>query len=98
LVITATRWKVALSQTDLFQRRQLVGRQPSSHLLVLEGIHGDEFELMVAIRRRAAKLRADELRGTLTLARVADLKPRLADFAGSLVKKGHLAFLRVLTS
>ena len=61
-----------MSQSDLFQWRRITGRQSGPHLLILGGVHGDEFEPMVAIRRLAAKVSAAELRGTLTLVPVVN--------------------------
>jgi uncharacterized protein len=50
----------------------IVGRRPGPHLLITGGVHGDEFEPMVAIRRlmRAAELAA--LCGRLTLVPVVN--------------------------
>ena len=48
------------------------GKAPGPKLLILGGIHGDEFESMWAIRRLKEALDPDELRGTVTLVPVVN--------------------------
>jgi predicted deacylase len=48
------------------------GEQPGPHLLVTGGVHGDEFEPMVAIRRLAGLVQPAMLRGRLTLVPVVN--------------------------
>jgi predicted deacylase len=45
----------------------LEGKAAGPHLLITGGVHGDEFEPMVAIRRLAAQLPARLVRGSVTL-------------------------------
>lgn len=54
------------------QRHVVQGDRPGPHLLITGGVHGDEFEPMVAIRRLIATLSADELRGRVTLVPVVN--------------------------
>ena len=48
------------------------GRNAGSHLLILAGVHGDEFEPMAAVRRLAKVLSPDELKGRVTLVPVVN--------------------------
>jgi predicted deacylase len=48
------------------------GHAAGPHLLITGGVHGDEFEPMVAIRSLIARLRSDELRGRVTLVPVVN--------------------------
>jgi predicted deacylase len=50
----------------------VAGRAPGPHLLVTGGVHGDEFEPMVAIRRLMRLPELTELRGKLTLVPVVN--------------------------
>src|SRR5882724_6296628 len=50
----------------------IVGRQPGPHLLITGGVHGDEFEPMVAIRRLMSASELTALRGQLTLVPVVN--------------------------
>ncbi len=50
----------------------IVGDQPGPHLLITGGVHGDEFEPMVAIRRLMKVVGAEKLRGKLTLVPVVN--------------------------
>jgi predicted deacylase len=50
----------------------LGGRQHGPHLLITGGIHGDEFEPPLAIRRLASRRELSDLRGTLTLVPVVN--------------------------
>ena len=43
----------------------IVGRLPGPHLLITGGVHGDEFEPMMAIRRLLVLPELKELRGKL---------------------------------
>lgn len=56
------------------QCRVIAGRSAGPHLLITGGVHGDEFEPMVAIRRllRAPELEPSRLRGRLTLVPVVN--------------------------
>lgn len=50
----------------------IAGQSPGPHLLVTGGVHGDEFEPMVAIRRLMRLPELTELRGKLTLVPVVN--------------------------
>jgi predicted deacylase len=52
--------------------RQIIGKQSGPHVLITGGVHGDEFEPMAAARRLLHSLRADELRGTVTVVPVVN--------------------------
>jgi len=52
--------------------RQIIGATDGPHLLVTGGVHGDEFEPMVAIRRLMREVDRAQLRGRLTLVPVAN--------------------------
>lgn len=54
------------------QSRSIVGERQSPHLLITGGVHGDEFEPMVAIRRLIRLLESSKLRGRVTLAPVVN--------------------------
>lgn len=56
------------------QRRVLIGREPGPHLLITGGVHGDEFEPMLAIRRlmTVPELEPSRLRGRVTLVPVVN--------------------------
>jgi len=54
------------------QKIQLAGPHDGPHLLVIGGVHGDEFEPMRALRRLAREVDATALRGRLTLVPVAN--------------------------
>lgn len=56
------------------QRRVISGQAPGPHLLITGGVHGDEFEPMVALRRlmRLPELEPARLRGRLTLVPVVN--------------------------
>ncbi|MFM2095927.1 MAG: hypothetical protein RIS70_3051, partial [Planctomycetota bacterium] len=49
------------------QAIEIPGRRSGPHLLITGGVHGDEFEPMVAIRRLAGAVSPDSLAGRLTL-------------------------------
>jgi predicted deacylase len=66
------------------QTLRIEGTRPGPHLLITGGVHGDEFEPMVAIRRLAARVKPRDLHGTLTLVPVVNeaaflLGQRVAD-------------------
>ena len=61
-----------MSTTSEFQSISLEGRRPGPRLLVIAGVHGDEFEPMVAVRRLAEAVLSDDLSGTITLVPVAN--------------------------
>jgi len=50
----------------------IVGQQPGPHLLVTGGVHGDEFEPMIAIRRLMTAPELAVLRGRVTLVPVVN--------------------------
>jgi len=52
--------------------RTITGAKPGAHLLIAGGVHGDEFESMVAIRRLMRLLEPAQLRGRLTLVPVVN--------------------------
>jgi predicted deacylase len=60
-----------MSATQL-QSRGIVGDETGPHLLITGGVHGDEFEPMVAIRRLARLLEPAMLRGRVTLVPVVN--------------------------
>src|SRR5947207_2627633 len=45
----------------------VVGRRPGPHLLITAGVHGDEWEPMVAARELARQIQPDALAGRLTI-------------------------------
>ena len=49
-----------------FRRKVITGDVGGPHLLVLGGVHGDEFESMPAIRRLMKRLQAADLRGRVS--------------------------------
>jgi predicted deacylase len=51
----------------LFDVHTTRGRRDGPHLLITAGVHGDEWEPMMAVRRLGATLDSQELRGRLTL-------------------------------
>lgn len=52
---------------DLFQKHVIEGQRAGPKLLITGGVHGDEFEPMMAVRRMIREFKRDELRGILTL-------------------------------
>jgi len=48
------------------------GQSDGPHLLILAGVHGDEFEPMVAARELIATIKAEQLCGTLTIVPVVN--------------------------
>ncbi|MEO6907746.1 MAG: M14 family metallopeptidase [Abditibacteriaceae bacterium] len=48
------------------------GQKPGQHLLILAGVHGDEFEPMAAVRKLAKVLLPKELKGRITLVPVVN--------------------------
>ena len=48
------------------------GKRPGPKLLITGGVHGDEFEPMVAIRRLAKRLHKEDLTGTVTMVPVVN--------------------------
>jgi len=54
------------------QSKVITGSHDGPHLLVTGGVHGDEFEPMSAIRRLIRDVKADDLRGKLTLVPVVN--------------------------
>jgi predicted deacylase len=51
----------------VIERRTIAGDQDGPHLLITGGVHGDEYEPMVAIRRLIRRLDAAQLAGRVTL-------------------------------
>jgi predicted deacylase len=51
----------------LFDTHTIDGRRDGPHLLITAGVHGDEWEPMIAVRRLAATIDAEELHGRVTL-------------------------------
>lgn len=60
------------SRRTTLQSREILGGTPGPHLLVTGGVHGDEFESMVAIRRLMGAVNPAELCGRLTLVPVVN--------------------------
>lgn len=54
------------------QQRIIKGQHAGPHLLITGGVHGDEFEPMVAIRRLMTRPELRQLHGTLTLVPVVN--------------------------
>jgi len=52
--------------------KQIDGCEPGPKLLITGGVHGDEFEPMVAIRRLIKQIKPDQIRGTLVLVPVVN--------------------------
>ena len=50
----------------------LTGTGDGPHLLILGGVHGDEFESMAAMRRLICELDTGELRGQVTVVPVVN--------------------------
>jgi len=59
-------------EADLFQTHTIAGIQPGANLLITGGVHGDEFEPMVAIRRLISEVAPQSLRGRLMLVPVVN--------------------------
>ena len=49
------------------QTRRIDGNSPGPRLLILGGVHGDEFEPMVAARELLQRVRPEQLHGSLTV-------------------------------
>jgi predicted deacylase len=64
-------------RTDLPAVRRVVGAQPGPRLSVLAGVHGDEYEGQVAVRRFLAELDPGQLRGEIRA--VVDASPAAVD-------------------
>ena len=54
------------------QTKLITGNKDGSHLLITGGVHGDEFEPMVAVRRLMRAVEPSQLRGKLTLVPVVN--------------------------
>ena len=52
--------------------RTISGTQPGPKLLITGGVHGDEFEPMVALRRLLSRVNPDELKGELRIVPVVN--------------------------
>ena len=59
------------------QSKRIQGDNDGPHLLITGGVHGDEFEPMVAIRRLMKTVSASQLRGTVTLVPVVNEAARM---------------------
>ncbi|MBA3483116.1 MAG: succinylglutamate desuccinylase/aspartoacylase family protein [Pirellulales bacterium] len=57
----------------LFESCKIVGHVDGPRLLVTAGVHGDEWEAMIAVRRLAETLRPEEIRGRVTLAPILNV-------------------------
>jgi predicted deacylase len=60
------------NRTTELSRHEIVGGSLGPHLLITGGVHGDEFEPMAAVRRLMREVRAEELRGKVTLVPVVN--------------------------
>ena len=56
-----------MSAMNTLRLRTIEGHRPGGHVLILGGVHGDEYEPMAAIRRLAELLDPATLRGRVTL-------------------------------
>ena len=56
-----------MSDTKLFESLTIEGTQPGQHLLILAGVHGDEYEPMAAVRKLKSQIAPEKLRGKVTL-------------------------------
>lgn len=54
------------------QTRRIDGNSPGPRLLILGGVHGDEFEPMVAARELLQRVRPEQLHGSLTVVPVVN--------------------------
>ncbi|HND56377.1 MAG TPA: succinylglutamate desuccinylase/aspartoacylase family protein, partial [Pirellulaceae bacterium] len=54
------------------QQHQIVGEAPGPHFLITGGVHGDEFEPMVAARRLIDRIKPSKLRGRVTIVPVVN--------------------------
>lgn len=57
----------------LFEAQTIRGKGEGPRLLIVAGVHGDEWEPMVAVRRLAGTLQPDEVRGIVTLVPVLNV-------------------------
>ena len=60
------------NEDAMLQQRTIVGIEDGPHLLVTAGVHGDEYEPMLAVRRLAERIDQTQLRGRLTLVPVVN--------------------------
>ncbi|QDV69227.1 Succinylglutamate desuccinylase [Rosistilla carotiformis] len=51
---------------------EIVGRHPGPKILILAGIHGDEYEPIAAVRRLAGQIDREQLTGKVTLVPIAN--------------------------
>ncbi len=56
-----------MSHTKLFESLTIEGVQPGQHLLILGGVHGDEYEPMAAVRQLKSRIESEKLTGRVTL-------------------------------
>lgn len=61
-----------MSNLSLIKSVVITGQQPGPHLLILGGVHGDEYEPMAAIRRLITLIQPEELSGKVTLVPVVN--------------------------
>src|SRR5690242_8836241 len=51
----------------MLKSKTIVGAQPGPRLLIVAGVHGDEYEPMEAVRRLIADITPEQLKGSVTL-------------------------------
>lgn len=51
---------------------EIKGKEPGPHVLITGGVHGDEYEPMAAVRKLISILKAEKLRGRVTLVPVVN--------------------------
>ena len=56
-----------MSHRKLFESLTIEGAQPGQHLLILAGVHGDEYEPMAAVRQLKSRILPEKLSGKVTL-------------------------------
>ncbi|WP_417392800.1 succinylglutamate desuccinylase/aspartoacylase family protein [Gimesia sp.] len=61
-----------MPEQSLFQSVIIEGKQPGPHLLILGGIHGDEYEPMAAVRKLISSIDKSKLTGKVTLVPVVN--------------------------
>ncbi len=75
----------------LFETIEIVGRASGPHLLISAGVHGDEWEPMLAVRRLIEMLRPEQMCGQVTLAPILNVS---AFKAGQRTGEDHLDLAR----
>lgn len=56
-----------MSETKLIESLTIEGAQPGQHVLILAGVHGDEYEPMAAVRKLKSRINPEKLTGRVTL-------------------------------